>query len=127
MARTTTVRITERTVPLMLSQHITPIDHNGDINKEVMDVVAAQGDLLNCFMRSHEGSAAGSYESISNAAQRLLVEAEDLAHKVYGSEMTATKLRMVRVTDKSVHIQADTVLDIHNFLKGQGNEDGVQH
>lgn len=40
---------------------------------------------------------------------------------------TATKLRMVRVTDKAVHIKADTVLDIHKFLKGQSNEDGVQH
>lgn len=126
MARTT-VRIAERTVPLMLTQHITPIDHGGDINKEVMDVVAAQGDLLSCFMRSNDGTSAGSYESISHAAQRLIVEAEDLAHKVYGSEATATKLRMVRVTDKAVHIEADTVLDIHKFLKGQSNEDGVQH
>lgn len=118
MARTTTVRIAERTVPLLLSQHITPIDHNGDINKEVMDVVAAQGDLLNCFMRSNDGSAAGSYESISNAAQRLIVEAEDLAHKVYCREATATKLRIVSITGST---------DIHKFLKGQSNEDGVQH
>lgn len=81
--------------------------------KEVMDVVAAQGDLLSCFMRSNDGTSAGSYESISHAAQRLIVEAEDLAHKIYSSEATATKLRIVSITGST---------DIHKFLKGQSND-----
>lgn len=97
-------------VKLMLTQHITPIDHHGDISKEVMDVVAAHGDLLNAFLQTADGTAAGSYEAISMKSQRLIIEAEDLAHKICKSETQATKNRLAKVAPG---------LSVHEFLKVQ--------
>ena len=58
-----------------------PREHNGDMDKELLDVVNAQGQLANVHLMVASGQLTGATEAVTMYTEILCVEAEDYANK----------------------------------------------